>query len=59
MSHLGKKRVSYFYDDDFGNYQYNQTHPMKPHRVRMADTLIRSYGLHEQMECMNVEPEYY
>jgi hypothetical protein len=48
MNHLGgqnKAVVSYFYDDDIGNYQYNVGHPMKPFRVKMTDELIKVYGL--------------
>jgi len=28
------RRVSYFYDEEVGNYHYGQGHPMRPHRVR-------------------------
>eukprot|EP01028_Stygiella_incarcerata_P007523 TRINITY_DN3122_c0_g1_i1.p1 TRINITY_DN3122_c0_g1~~TRINITY_DN3122_c0_g1_i1.p1 ORF type:complete len:431 (-),score=117.59 TRINITY_DN3122_c0_g1_i1:235-1527(-) len=45
-----RKRVSYFYDDDVGNYYYGQGHPMKPHRIKMAHNLIFNYGLYEKME---------
>ena len=54
--HSGK--VSYFYDTDIGNYHYGNVHPMKPHRMRMADSLIRSYGLDKHMDPMNLTPEY-
>ena len=39
------RRVSYFYDQDVGNYVYYLGHPMKPHRIRMAHNLIVAYGL--------------
>jgi acetoin utilization deacetylase AcuC-like enzyme len=45
-----KRVVSYFYDPDVGNYYYGQGHPMKPHRIRMAHSLIVHYGLHHKME---------
>lgn len=45
-----KRRVSYYYDADIGNYYYGQGHPMKPHRIRMAHNLIVHYGLHQKME---------
>ncbi|CAG8521281.1 6114_t:CDS:10 [Diversispora eburnea] len=35
-----KRRVSYFYDEDVGNYTYGQGHPMKPHRMRMTHDLV-------------------
>ncbi|XP_065197418.1 histone deacetylase 3-like [Sycon ciliatum] len=45
-----KKRVSYFYDPDVGNFHYGVGHPMKPHRLALTNTLVFSYGLHEKME---------
>jgi hypothetical protein len=36
--------------DDIGNYYYGQAHPMKPHRIRMAHSLIVEYGLYKRME---------
>ena len=44
-----KSRVSYFYDSDVGNYTYGPGHPMKPHRIRMAHSLLMNYNLHEHM----------
>ena len=35
-----KKRIAYFYDADIGNYAYGAGHPMKPHRIRMAHSLV-------------------
>lgn len=45
-----KKSVAYFYDSDVGNYAYVAGHPMKPHRIRMAHSLIMNYGLYKKME---------
>lgn len=45
-----KKRVAYFYDSDVGNYSYVAGHPMKPHRIRMAHSLVMNYGLYKKME---------
>ena len=45
-----KKHVAYFYDSDIGNYAYVAGHPMKPHRIRMAHSLIMNYGLYKKME---------
>jgi histone deacetylase 1/2 len=44
------KKVAYFYDSDVGNYAYVAGHPMKPHRIRMAHSLIMNYGLYTRME---------
>ena len=44
------RKVAYFYDSDVGNYAYVAGHPMKPHRIRMAHSLIMNYGLYKKME---------
>ena len=44
-----KRRVSYFYDSDVGNYYYGVGHPMKPHRIRMTHNLLLNYGLYKKM----------
>ena len=38
-----KWRVTYFYEPSFGDYYYGQSHPMKPHRIRMAYNLFEFY----------------
>jgi histone deacetylase 1/2 len=45
-----KKTVAYFYDSDVGNYAYNAGHPMKPHRIRVAHSLVMNYGCYSKME---------
>jgi histone deacetylase 1/2 len=42
--------VSYFYDADLGDFYYGPTHPMKPHRVRMAHDLIVRYDLYKNLQ---------
>lgn len=52
-----KKCIAYFYDSDVGNYAYVAGHPMKPHRIRMAHSLIMNYGLYKKMEiyvCLQI-----
>ncbi|KAJ2716009.1 hypothetical protein H4R19_000887 [Coemansia spiralis] len=44
-----KKRVTYYYDEEVGNYNYGYMHPMKPFRMRMAHSLVTAYGLDKQM----------
>lgn len=51
-----KKRVSYFYHPDIGNYYYGHAHPMKPHRIRMAHNLITNLGLYKYMEIYRPTP---
>lgn len=50
-------QVSYFYDPDIGQFYYGQGHPMKPHRVAMAHSLVLQYGLHTQMEVGSARPQ--
>jgi acetoin utilization deacetylase AcuC-like enzyme len=45
-----KDNVAYFYDSDVGNYAYVAGHPMKPHRIRVAHSLIMNYGCYKFME---------
>ncbi|GAQ90432.1 Histone deacetylase complex catalytic component RPD3 [Klebsormidium nitens] len=52
----GKKRVSYFYDPEIGNYYYGMGHPMKPHRIRMTHNLLLHYGLYNKMEIFRPFP---
>ncbi|KAL8731220.1 MAG: hypothetical protein Q9181_004379 [Wetmoreana brouardii] len=54
--HNDKKLVAYFYDSDVGNYAYVAGHPMKPHRIRMAHSLIMNYGLYKKMEIYRAKP---
>ncbi|KAJ2808024.1 Histone deacetylase rpd3 [Coemansia guatemalensis] len=42
-------RVSYLYDAEVGNYNYGYDHCMKPFRIRMAHSIIASYGLDRKM----------
>ncbi|KAH7434019.1 hypothetical protein KP509_07G097000 [Ceratopteris richardii] len=51
-----KKKVTYYYDPDVGNYYYGQGHPMKPHRMRMTHSLLVHYGLHHKMEMHKPYP---
>lgn len=44
------RKVAYFYDSDVGNYAYVAGHPMKPHRIRMAHSIVMNYGLYTKME---------
>ena len=41
---------------DLAEVYYGANHPMKPHRMCMAHSLILGYGLHEKMEVY-VRPE--
>ncbi len=45
-----KKKVAYFYDSDIGNYAYVTGHPMKPHRIRLAHSLVMNYGVYKFLE---------
>ena len=40
-----KQKVSYYYDEDFSVFQVSDSHPIKPLRIKMTDTLIKEYGM--------------
>lgn len=50
LASSGPKKVAYFYDSDIGNFAYPAGHPMKPHRIRLAHSLIMNYGVYKKME---------
>ncbi|KAL2192271.1 histone deacetylase RPD3-like protein [Corynascus similis CBS 632.67] len=51
-----KKRVAYFYDSDIGNYAYVTGHPMKPHRIRLAHSLVMNYDVYKFLEIYRAKP---
>lgn len=53
-----KSVVSYYYNDDVGNYQFNSGHPMKPFRVKMTDEMVKAYGLDKRMVNMEVDQDF-
>ncbi|GKY91360.1 histone deacetylase 2 [Mayamaea pseudoterrestris] len=50
------KRVSYFYHPTCPLFYYGPSHPMKPHRLKLAHHLILTYGLYKQMDCYRPHP---
>ena len=46
-------KTFYYYDPEMGNFFYGPYHPMKPHRIRMAHSLIESYGLLPQLDVVS------
>ncbi|KAB5549538.1 histone deacetylase RPD3-like protein [Coniochaeta sp. 2T2.1] len=51
-----KKKVAYFYDSDIGNYAYVTGHPMKPHRIRLAHSLVMNYDIYKFLEIYRAKP---
>lgn len=50
------KKVAYFYDSDIANHAYPTGHPMKPHRIRLAHSLVMHYDLFKKMEIYVSHP---
>lgn len=50
------RKVSYFYDQEIGNYKYASGHPMKPHRIRMTHSLIVNYSICKRMGIYSPAP---
>ncbi|VEU39011.1 unnamed protein product [Pseudo-nitzschia multistriata] len=53
---MGKDRVSYFYHPETPLHYYGPSHPMKPHRLKLAHHLILAYKLYTKMECYRCHP---
>ena len=53
-----KSKVSYYYDEDFSVFQVSDSHPMKPLRIKMTDTLIQKYEMDKELEPMKVDPDF-
>jgi len=45
-----KKKVSYYYDEEVGNFFYGFHHPMKSQRIRLTHKLVIAYGLYKKMK---------
>lgn len=48
-------RVAYYFDDDIGAYAFAPHHPMKPHRIKMAHSLVLNAGLHQKMDVLTAK----
>lgn len=44
-----KRKVSYFYNNNFGKFVYSKEHPMKPERIAMAHSLVVNTGLYRHL----------
>jgi histone deacetylase 1/2 len=54
MDTLGKRRrIGYFFDEEIGMYTFKRGHPMRPFRVKVADELIKAYGMDQLMTCFD------
>ena len=49
MQGSGKRKVSYFYNQNFGKFTYSKEHPMKPERIAMAHSLVVNTGLYRSL----------
>ena len=47
-----KKKISYMYDGDVALYEFGASHPMKPYRMRIAHSIIKQWGLDEEMDIV-------
>jgi len=47
-----RHNITYYYDDEFGTFNYSTSHPMKPLRVAITDDLVGHYGLKKYMNCI-------
>ena len=47
------KRVAYYFDEEIGMYTFIKGHPMRPLRMKITDTMLKVYGLDQQMMCFD------
>jgi acetoin utilization deacetylase AcuC-like enzyme len=53
-----KSKVSYYFDEEFSLYQVSNTHPMKPFRIKMTDSLIKTYEMDKKMEPIQIDEDF-
>ena len=53
-----KPKVSYYYDEDFAVYQVSDSHPIKPLRIKMTDTLIKEYKMDQRMKTLEIDEDF-
>jgi len=53
-----KSKVSYYFDEEFSVFQVSPTHPMKPLRVKMTDTLVKCYQMDKKMTSISVDEDF-
>lgn len=57
MEHFKSKIVTYFYDEEIGNFCYGGGNPMRPHRVRLTHNLVDNYGLIDKLKVFRPTPQ--
>ena len=50
---MKNRKVTYFYDNNFGSFLFSFGHPMKPYRINLTYELIKSYGLDHWLTIKN------
>lgn len=48
--------IAYMFDEDVGLFHYGPKHPMKPFRIAVTHSLVRSFGLDRKMTVVRPEP---
>jgi histone deacetylase 1/2 len=56
MTAVREKRIGYYYDEEIGNFCYGGGNPMRPHRARMVYSLLKAYGLTNNLIVHRPEP---
>ncbi|KAI5165458.1 histone deacetylase 1/2 [Nematocida sp. ERTm5] len=50
------RRIAYFYSPDSGSFHYGASHPMKPHRIAVTNSIVFAYGLQKYMDIFAIKP---
>lgn len=46
-------RAAYIFDKEIGNFHFGPKHPMKPHRIALTHSLVRSYNLDRYFDIID------
>ncbi|GKE35957.1 histone deacetylase 6-like protein, partial [Tanacetum coccineum] len=52
MADEKKRQVTFFYEPRIGDYDYGQTHAMKPAIIIHTDELVRLYNIDKHMNVV-------
>ena len=45
-----ESKVAYLFNEEITKYEFSKEHPMKTKRIKMANSLIYSYGLDKELD---------
>jgi len=46
-------KIVYLYNEDLTNFEFSKDHFMKPRRIKMAHSLVKTFGLNPYLTIIN------